>query len=640
MKAKTIFILSVLSLCTSTFANDSIQWHEVDIFNRWESQEGKFYDYHYILNRSRSGIIYTPNIHITQSNRGHRVTFTCLTEERQELKGSKWKKLSKVNINPQAKVDISYVNNNQPTRISFYIKYNQRNQSNELWEQDWLLGILTNQEVGCEKSGIGRCCYGSFTPYTLYEYTSNSFEKANVLDRYEIYDHREEFIDAGKYEFVHFHNSEILTDKLKITIEYDAKGKCLIYSTLQSNNIGTCLSLDNVVSLDGLCLTLDIEKSSWGLFKLDLSNFIIEQTNVAYDINPQYWEIAQNLYKQERYKSAQTHINKLIDEYDYKSYESYLLHAKVDLALKDSLMAMDYLDKAISFPAENKEEAYYLRGELKLQQNDMSGKEDLKRAGEEGMKLLQQKFPAEFAPKPEKPTTKPNPSPTPKPTPVQPTPQPTTEDEESWLGSASGFFLSRQGYIATNYHVVAETNKIQVEYYHNGKKHTYAAKIVIVDPANDLAIIRINNTKFSGIKPIPYKLSLSAKDVGSEVFTLGYPLSSIMGEEIKYTRGEISAKTGILGDVRTYQISVPITNGNSGGPLFDSKGNIIGITSSGLRKDLADNVNYAIKSTYLQTLVESSQENIVLPSGQDLTGKTKPELIKILQEFVVLIKVK
>ncbi len=203
------------------------------------------------------------------------------------------------------------------------------------------------------------------------------------------------------------------------------------------------------------------------------------------------------------------------------------------------------------------------------------------------------------------------------------------EDDDVWLGSASGFFISRQGYIATNYHVVEGVNKMQVEYYHDGKKHAYSAEVVITDQANDMAVIRINDEKFSGIKQIPYRLSLKAKEVGSDVFTLGYPLSFIMGEEIKYTRGEISARTGIQGDVRTYQISVPITNGNSGGPLFDYEGNIVGITSSGLNKqlNLAENVNYAIKSIYLQTLIESTQDNIILPIGQDLSGKTKPDII-------------
>ena len=216
----------------------------------------------------------------------------------------------------------------------------------------------------------------------------------------------------------------------------------------------------------------------------------------------------------------------------------------------------------------------------------------------------------------------------------------TNEDSNNWAGSGSGFFISRAGHIATNYHVVDGMTKFQVEYYQNGKKYTYPAKVISTDPSNDMAIIRIDHKDYSTIPEIPYKFATKTKEVGTDVFTLGYPLTFIMGEEIKYTRGEISAKSGFQGDIRTYQISVPITNGNSGGPLFDYDGNIVGITSSGLRKDIADNVNYAIKSIYLQTLIDACQENIELPTGIDLTGKSKPEIIKALQGFVVLIKVK
>jgi len=217
---------------------------------------------------------------------------------------------------------------------------------------------------------------------------------------------------------------------------------------------------------------------------------------------------------------------------------------------------------------------------------------------------------------------------------------PSDDSSEEWVGSGSGFFISRTGHIATNYHVVDGMTKFQVEYYQNGKKYTYPAKVIASDPNNDMAIIRIEHKDFTTIPTIPYKFDTKTKEVGTDVFTLGYPLTFIMGEEIKYTRGEISAKSGFQGDIRTYQISVPITNGNSGGPLFDYDGNIVGITSSGLRKDIADNVNYAIKSIYLQTLIDACQENIELPTGIDLTGKSKPEIIKALQGFVVLIKVK
>lgn len=216
----------------------------------------------------------------------------------------------------------------------------------------------------------------------------------------------------------------------------------------------------------------------------------------------------------------------------------------------------------------------------------------------------------------------------------------TSNDTDNWAGSGSGFFISRSGHIATNYHVVDGMTKFQVEYYLDGKKYTYPAKVIATDPTNDMAIIRVDHKDFTTLPEIPYKFDTKTKDVGTDVFTLGYPLTFIMGEEIKYTKGEISAKSGFQGDIRTYQISVPITNGNSGGPLFDYDGNIVGITSSGLKKGIADNVNYAIKSIYLQTLIDACQENIDLPTGINLSGKSKPEIIKALQGFVVLIKVK
>ena len=218
--------------------------------------------------------------------------------------------------------------------------------------------------------------------------------------------------------------------------------------------------------------------------------------------------------------------------------------------------------------------------------------------------------------------------------------QQTTNDSNSWSGSGSGFFISRFGYIATNYHVIDGRTKFQVEYYQNGKKYAYPARIVASDPNNDMAIIQINHEEFAPIPEIPYKFDSKTKDVGTEVFTLGYPLTFIMGEEIKYTKGEINAKSGFQGDIRTYQISVPITHGNSGGPLFDYVGNVVGITSGGLKKGIADNANYAIKSIYLQTLVDACQEGIELPVGVDLTEKSIPEIIKVLQDFVVLIRVK
>ena len=117
---------------------------------------------------------------------------------------------------------------------------------------------------------------------------------------------------------------------------------------------------------------------------------------------------------------------------------------------------------------------------------------------------------------------------------------------------------------------------------------------------------------------------------------------SLMGTEIKFTDGKISSKTGIQGDITTYQISVPIQPGNSGGPLFDYDGNLIGITSSGVNRelDITENVNYAIKSSYLKNLVDVLDYKLSLPNDKLIANKTLTEKIKILSDYVVLIKIK
>ena len=210
----------------------------------------------------------------------------------------------------------------------------------------------------------------------------------------------------------------------------------------------------------------------------------------------------------------------------------------------------------------------------------------------------------------------------------------------NWKGNGSGFFISEKGFIATNYHVIKDANEIQVEYYQKGIKQEYSAKIIATDKQNDLAILKINDSNFKTLSRIPYIFNFNLKDVGAEVFTLGYPLEFIMGGEIKYTDGKISSKTGWQGDVTVYQITVPIQPGNSGGPLFDNLGNLIGITSSGIKPDVAQNVNYAIKTTYLKNLIDIVPEKIELPNDISIYDKTLTEKIKVLSDFIPIVRVK
>jgi S1-C subfamily serine protease/antitoxin component YwqK of YwqJK toxin-antitoxin module len=216
------------------------------------------------------------------------------------------------------------------------------------------------------------------------------------------------------------------------------------------------------------------------------------------------------------------------------------------------------------------------------------------------------------------------------------------DNPDEWKGNGSGFFISTKGYIATNYHVIKDADNIQVEYYQKGVKYEYKAKVVVTDKQNDLAIIQINDSKFKNLPFIPYVFSSNIQDVGTEVFALGYPIASVMGSEIKFTDGKISSRTGIKGDVTVYQISVPIQPGNSGGPLFDSKGNLVGITSSALNKEYfnSENVNYAIKTTYLKNLIEVMPENINLPEYHSIYDMPLTEKIKLLSDYIPIIRVK
>lgn len=203
-------------------------------------------------------------------------------------------------------------------------------------------------------------------------------------------------------------------------------------------------------------------------------------------------------------------------------------------------------------------------------------------------------------------------------------------------GSGSGIFVGEK-IIATNYHVIEGAKKIEVSVRTGNSVSTYTANVLSSDKTNDLALISIDDKGFGGIGHIPFAVSGKTCDVGTSIFTMGYPMSDYMGEEVKITDGIISSKTGFEGDIVTYQISAPIQPGNSGGPLFDKHGNLVGITNAGIVS--AQNVGYAIKSSYLYNLIESAPISIEISENSEIDGQELPDQIKTLSKYVVIIKV-
>ena len=214
-------------------------------------------------------------------------------------------------------------------------------------------------------------------------------------------------------------------------------------------------------------------------------------------------------------------------------------------------------------------------------------------------------------------------------------------NQNKWAGNGSGIIISKFGHIVTNYHVIDDASDIEVEFVVDGDLKKFNAEIVKLDKVNDLAIIKILDKDFYGLDDLPYNFKTRSSDVGTRVYAYGYPMAlSLMGKEIKITDGIISSKSGFDGDITTYQITAPIQGGNSGGPLFDEKGNFLGINSSGLSKEIADNVGYTIKSSYVLNLIDVLPESINVPSSTKLRSLPLTDQIKEISKYVVIVKVK
>lgn len=205
------------------------------------------------------------------------------------------------------------------------------------------------------------------------------------------------------------------------------------------------------------------------------------------------------------------------------------------------------------------------------------------------------------------------------------------------VGSGTGYALSANGHIVTNYHVTNGATSIKVRGVNGNFSKSYNATVLVDDKNNDLSIIKIDDPSFTSLGAIPYIISSRSIDVGSSVFVLGYPLRVTMGDEVKLTNGIVSSKSGFQGDITSYQISAPVQPGNSGGPLFDDKGNVIGTINA--KHTGAESVSYAIKTSYLLSLIESLPSPPKLQTISSVSGKPLTEQVKLLKKFTYIIEI-
>jgi serine protease Do len=197
---------------------------------------------------------------------------------------------------------------------------------------------------------------------------------------------------------------------------------------------------------------------------------------------------------------------------------------------------------------------------------------------------------------------------------------------------ATGFLIDGKGFIITNAHVVKKMKTIYVE---NNKGEFFTAQSIFTDESTDLAVLKINDTAFKTIYNLPYSINKTNSNLGEQIFTLGFPRN-----EIVYGEGYVSAKSGNEGDSTAYQVSVSANPGNSGGPVLNKRGEIIGIITS--KNSTADGVVYAAKSKNIYKLLEALKEKgdtltIKLPTSTGLKGLEREQQVKKMEDFVFMV---
>jgi serine protease Do len=198
----------------------------------------------------------------------------------------------------------------------------------------------------------------------------------------------------------------------------------------------------------------------------------------------------------------------------------------------------------------------------------------------------------------------------------------------------TGFAISSNGYIVTDYHVISGADSVYVQ---SADGKAYRTKVVYSEPQTDIAILEISDPSFKTLGAIPYAFKKPETDIGENVFTIGYPRDAIV-----LGPGYLTASTGFKGDTTAYQVSIPVDFGHSGGPLFDSRGNVIGIVNA--KQTHIEGVAFAVKSSYLLRAIQnipsdSLNRTLNINNKNILAGMTRVQQIKKLQNFVFMVRV-
>jgi S1-C subfamily serine protease len=195
-----------------------------------------------------------------------------------------------------------------------------------------------------------------------------------------------------------------------------------------------------------------------------------------------------------------------------------------------------------------------------------------------------------------------------------------TEDQNTVVAASSGtgFFVSTNGHMVTNNHVIEGCDVVKAHY----KGRELDANVLFTDRSNDLAIIKAN------IKPEKV-FPVSNDDVSllEDIIVAGYPLGKNISASIKTFKGSVTALAGFGDNYSNFQIDASLSSGNSGGPIINQKGNVVGVAVEKLVEVGVEGFNFGVKSSTLKTFASSNQIKFEPASTEELSNKELGQLI-------------
>ena len=202
--------------------------------------------------------------------------------------------------------------------------------------------------------------------------------------------------------------------------------------------------------------------------------------------------------------------------------------------------------------------------------------------------------------------------------------------------SGTGFFVSRKGHVITNYHVIEDCDQNKLSF--NGKE--IKADTLAIDKVNDLAILK------ASLRPKKvYPVATEDVTLLEDVIIAGYPLGKKVSSAIKTSKGSITALAGYKDNFSEFQTDAALNQGNSGGPILNQKGNVVGVAVANYgKKEGVESFNFGIKSSTLRTFANSNGLKFLSPNRRDLSNKDLGELITngtvYLECFMTVAKIK